>query len=271
MSTPTRGRLLISHITLRGPEVEQLFALLVERGTLTYEALAAEMVPTGSSRASLALEQAALDEALSFLVGVGMVAQEGSLRRRATFHPLKMADTPFSLHLLHRLLVHWEARQRAIQRVYQEAVAGDHLAITPRALRAQMERGPYQALCVWTGEKITFWSQLMAHVGLVRRLERGEECLIVPQPDLVRSALAWAQMQVAEPTSLDACLRCIDQALFACFTARGYLHQGLAQTLVALHRVGRVQLGHQADAARSHRLGSWRVSHLKMMTEDRTL
>jgi hypothetical protein len=52
----------------------------------------------------------------------------------------------------------------------------------------------------------------------------------------------------------------IDANLFACFTSRGRVHGGMAQTLLALDRLGRVRLSHSADAARSLLLGDRRVS-----------
>lgn len=62
--------------------------------------------------------------------------------------------------------------------------------------------------------------------------------------------------------SLAACLRVIDATFLACFTGRGRVHRGLAQTLLALESLGQVRLTHSADAAHSLLLGERRVSEV---------
>ncbi len=125
-----------------------------------------------------------------------------------------------------------------------------------------MERGAYRDLFVWTGEKIGFWLHLCHYLGLIRRLERSTEVLLVPQPALVAGALAWAQQQEGVGRSLAASLRMIDATFFAGFTRRGQVHRGLAQTVLALETLGLVRLTHHADAAHSLLLGERRVSDI---------
>ncbi len=86
----------------------------------------------------------------------------------------------------------------------------------------------------------------------------------MPQPWLIISALRWAGVQPGDVWSLDRCLRMVDAALFACFTRRGNVHVGLAQTLTAMHRRGVLRLTHSADAARSLLLGDRRVSEVEL-------
>jgi hypothetical protein len=90
--------------------------------------------------------------------------------------------------------------------------------------------------------------------------------LIVPHPSLVLAALRWAAQDALEgPHSASILLDKIDAALFACYTARGRVHRGLAQTLVALEHSGQVQITHSADAARSLLLGERRASELRLL------
>lgn len=260
MSATPAGRLLISHITLRGPELAQLYALVAARPEVTAEELRAALCPAGAGDAPFELADAPLREALSFLTLAGLIEGRGRPRRyRAT--PL-LDGAPFPLLLLRHLGAHPEERQRAISLVHRALVAGDALAITPQALRDHLERGPLGGLFAWTGEKVTLWAHLAAYLGLIRRPERSAELLAVPQPALLLDALRWAQGHRGGDVSLDAALRLLDSELFACFTGRGRVHRGLAQALLALERLGRIRLGHSADAARSLLLGERRVSEL---------
>jgi hypothetical protein len=265
MSAPAAGRLLISHITLRGPELRQVYDLVAERGPLAYGDLIAALAPPGGSVAP-ELADAPLLEALGFLVVAGLLEARGPSRRRAAYRatPL-LPDAPFPLLLLRHIRAHPEERQRALSLVYDELVAADAVGTTAAALRDQMERGPHRALFAWTGEKIGLWVHLADHLGLVRRLERSAEVLVVPQPDLVARSLAWAQARLGGDPGLDPALRLVDTELFACFTARGRVHRGLAQALLALERLGRARLTHSADAARSLLLGERRVSEVALL------
>lgn len=264
-SSPSLGRLLISHITLRGPELEQLYGQIAACPDISYEHVCARMIPLDADGAEFGLDQAALREALNFLLVARLVGQQGASRRRATFRATPRLDhAPFPLLLLLHLRAHSDERQRAIAAIYTQLVADDALAVTPQAIRSQMERGPLRDLFAWTGEKIGLWAHLLGYVGLLRRLDRGDDVLLVPQPALVRAALAWAGARSDATCSLAGCLQAIDRDLFTCFTRRGRVHVGLAQTLIALHRLGRVQLTHSADAAQSLLLADWRVSDVRL-------
>ncbi len=271
MSTPSLGRLLISHITLRGPELSQLYNLIENRQVITYDDLRAELVLRDATDSTFQLEEAPLREALNFLLVAGLIEQHGSSRRKASFEasPL-IPDVSFSLLLLHHLSTLQDERQRAFILIYRQLIAQDIVALTPEVLRSQMERGEHQGLFAWTGEKITFWIHLANFLGLVRRLERSTEVIIVPQTALVLAALQWSGRQSGVAHSLDAQLRKIDSTFFTCFTSRGRVHRGTAQALVALHKLGQIRLTHSADAVGSLMLGDWRVSniHLAAIQED---
>jgi hypothetical protein len=271
MTAPSLGRLLISHITLRGPELSQLYALIAEHPSASYDELITTLMPAGADASSFGLEEAPLREALNFLLVARLIEQQGPSRRKASFTatPL-LRDTPFALLLLHHIQTHGDERQRAPALIYRQIVADDALAISPPALREQMERGPHRRLFTWTSEKISFWAHLAAYTGLIRRSEREADLLIVPRPDLVLSALRSASAQVGLSTSLDALLDSVDAAYFACFTSRGRVHRGLAQTLLALDRAGHLRLTHSADAARSLMLGERRISDVWVSDPDPT-
>src|SRR5690606_19194380 len=68
MSAPSLGRLLISHITLRGPELQQLYAQIAARPGISYPELAAAAVPASAARDPFDLGEAPLAEALNFLL-----------------------------------------------------------------------------------------------------------------------------------------------------------------------------------------------------------
>jgi hypothetical protein len=257
MTSSPVGRLLISHITLRGPELRQLYELVARQGALSHSALVAMLVPCGHANEDMV--EAPLREALSFLTGVGLLARQGA-NRRAVYHlATKAADQPFALVLLRKIRAHPDLRQQAISLVHDQLVADDLLHLTANEVRERMERGSHGDLFAWTGEKIGLWTHIADFVGLIRRLERTADLVLVPQPELVLAALHWAQQQVGN-TSLDKSLHLIDTALFACYTQRGRVHRGLTQTLLMLEQFGGIQLGHNADAARSVLLSERRVS-----------
>jgi hypothetical protein len=147
--------------------------------------------------------------------------------------------------------------------LHQQFVAQDAFALSVSTLRDEAERSSLGGLFAWTGEKIAFWVRLCERLGLVRSLARDGHVLLAPRPDLVLAALR-AQLSDQRAASLAACLRAIETTCFACFTARGTVQRGLAQTLVALHRLGALQLSHSSDAAQSLLLGEWRVSDVAL-------
>lgn len=261
MTTPTLNRLLISHITLRGPELYQLYTHIHNHPGRSYPELVAHFVPAGVGNDDFSLSEATLREALNFLLVANLVEQRGNSRFKATFAatPL-LTDAHFSLLLLYHIRMHSDERQRAPVLIYQQLAAEDVLTTTSPVLRDQMERGNNQNLFAWTGEKIGFWLHLFSFLGLVRRPERSNEMLILPQLSLVLAALNWAQTHAA--VSLASCLEMLDATFFACFTARGRVHCGLSQTLLALDSLGLVQLTHHADASHSLLLGERRVSDI---------
>jgi len=260
-ATPT-GRLLISHITLRGPELAQVYAQVAARPEVSADDLRDRLAPAAAGASPFELADAPLREALSFLSLAGLVEARGR-QRRYSAAPL-LPGAPFPLLLLHHLRRHAEERQRAISLVHQALVTEDMLTTTVLALRDQIERGPLRDLFAWTGEKVTLWAHLAAYLGLIRRVERSAELLAVPALDLTLAALTWAAAELNGDSSLDAALRWIDAGLFACLTARGRVHRGVAQTLLALERLGQVRLSHSSDAARSLLLGERRVSDLAL-------
>lgn len=265
MTTPSLGRLLISHITLRGPELAQLYGLIVEHPGISFTDLVYQLVPKGAPDIEFGLDEAPLREALNFLLVVGLVAQSGPSRRKASFLPSPHLPGPsFPLLLLHHMYTHLDERQRAITQIHSQLVADDILALTPQALRNHMERSPTRVPFVWTGEKITFWTHIASYLGVARRLDRSQDVLIVPRPVLVKDALQWANTQSDARQSLYGCLQVIEEMFFTCFTSRGQVHRGLAQTLTAMHRLGTLRLTHSADAAHSLLLGDWRVSEVHL-------
>ena len=56
MSAPSLGRLLISHITLRGLELAQLYAFIAERPGVSYDELTNALMPVGASDSLFGLE-----------------------------------------------------------------------------------------------------------------------------------------------------------------------------------------------------------------------
>ncbi|HKP53623.1 MAG TPA: hypothetical protein VJ183_13350 [Chloroflexia bacterium] len=264
-SPPTIGRLLISHITLRGPEIKQLHSFITATSGVAYHELAEWFVPGWRPDSAFSLEEATLREALNFLLLAGLVRQQGESRRKANFRAVALYEgAPFELKLLWAVRCQADERQQAIWLVHRQLVTRDVLAISAAELRDELERGPYARLFTWTGEKINFWSQLSSFLGLIHRPDRSPELLIAPTPSLLCQALSWALDGSPQRHSLATPLHRVNESLFSCFTERGRVHTGLSNSLIALHRLGTIRLSHSADAANSLLLGAWRVSDIEL-------
>ncbi|NTU86160.1 MAG: hypothetical protein HGA45_43670, partial [Chloroflexales bacterium] len=109
MSTVGGGRLLISHITLRGPELAQAYGLIVARHEVSGDDIVAALCPAAGT-SPFALADAPLREALSFLSLSGLVEARGRQRRYSPTPSL--SAEPFPLLLLHHLAAHSDRRQQ---------------------------------------------------------------------------------------------------------------------------------------------------------------
>lgn len=267
---PTLGRLLISHITLRGPELQQTYERIVAHGEMDHEELRAELMPGNNVRDSFGLDDAILREAINFLLVARLIQQVGDSRRTATFRAVPfIADVQFPLLLLNHITMLSDERQRAPTLIHRQLIGEDALSVTPANVRDRMERSQYANVFTWTSEKTTFWSQFAAYLGLARKLEREGNFLLIPQLSLVLEAIQHEMRQANTLTAtvpLASILDAIDDHFFACYTRQRRIHSGLAQALVALHRLGYVRLNHESDAPRSLVLANRRVSHI-LLTE----
>jgi hypothetical protein len=269
MSSPSLGRLLISHITLRGPEIAQFYSVVSRGPGIAYDDLMERVVLRVSAVDGFGLEEAPAREALNFLLVARLITQQGIVRKRSVFHasPL-LADVPFALLLLHHLTMHDDERQQAMSLVHRQLVLDDILSVESADLRSHIERSTLRDLFAWTSEKLSLWASLYTFLGIVRRLERTSDVFLVPQPELLLDALRWANGLLHTSGSLGAYLEAIDAHLFACLTRRGRLHQGAAQTLLALQRTGKIDLSHEADAAQSVLVGDRRISHIRLSSTE---
>jgi hypothetical protein len=267
---PSQGRLLISHITLRGPELRQTYERIVAHVEVGYEELCAEFVLGDRVHDDFGLADAILREALNFLLVARLVQRRGGSWRTARFRaaPL-LTGVAFPLLLLRHIASLSDDRQRAPVLIQRQLTEEDVLSVTPVTLREHMERGRYATLFTWTNEKAIFWGHLAAYLGLVRRLEREGTLLLVPQPLPVLAALRFELGRIGAPPAswvpLAAALDGVEDRFFACYTRHRRVHRGLAQTLIALHRLGEVRLMHESDASSSLLLGNWRVSHVCLL------
>src|SRR3954468_7527241 len=101
VQAPSLSRLLISHITLRGPEVKEVYRFIASRTLVSYQELAIRFVPSWQPGSAFMVEEAALREGLNFLLVAGLVQQHGDSRRKANFSALRPHDNgPFELQLI---------------------------------------------------------------------------------------------------------------------------------------------------------------------------
>jgi hypothetical protein len=262
------NRLLISHIILRGPEIQQIYMAIEVHQRLDWQELYKTFVAHNDTEDPFKLEEATLREALNFLVISRMIRRRKQKKSLYFFIDPKSHGLAFPLALLTHVHQHPDKRQQAISLIYQQLIAHDTLSITQQQLRDEQERGPYRELFTWTSEKISFWTHLAMYLGLIYRLERENVLIIAPQPELLLLAIKQV-LATPEPTSsIMVCLQRISQLFFACFSSNGRVHGGITQTLVAMHRLGMIHLSHQDDAVRSLVLGNWRVSEIALPTQE---
>ncbi|MCS7288237.1 MAG: hypothetical protein RMJ55_07115 [Roseiflexaceae bacterium] len=258
------NRLLISHITLRGRELKQLYEQIAACPGISFADLVVALTPEQPETFGLA--DTTLREALNFLLIASMVKQEGAERRRASFYPTpQLVDAPFALLLLHHIQTHPDRRQQALALIQRLLAAEDILALAPAQVRERMERSPIGSLFAWTGEKVRFWGSLAHYLGVVRWFGNNTDILLVPQPYLLFQALEWiVRGNETDEHHLRRVLDDIDCRFFACYTTQKRVHQGVVQSLLALERMGSVHLSHRADAASSLLLNERRISHFRL-------
>src|SRR5689334_4366852 len=121
MTSPSLGRLLISHITLRGPELSQLYKLIAEQPNISYDDLIEVLMPLAVGASPFGLDEAPLREAVNFLLVARLIEQQGSSRRKASFMatPL-LKEAPFAPLLLYHIQAHSDERQRAPALIYRQ-------------------------------------------------------------------------------------------------------------------------------------------------------
>ncbi len=273
MTISSSNRLLISHITLRGVELEQLYRRIESQPGIYFNDLVFALSPDPCDHSRLELTETALFEAVNFLIVADMIRSEGSTRRQACFYPKPMLnDIPFPLLLLYHIQAHPDKRQRALALVQRHLVAEDILSSNTKDIRIEMERSSLGNLFVWTSEKVIFWSHLSHYLGTVRRLNHKNEILIVPQMSLLLKTLHWTnKTELVDIYHLRQSLDAIDRLFFACYTVHNRVHQGIVQALVALEKTGYVQFFHYSDSQSSLLLNERRISHFRLKKEDRLL
>lgn len=262
---PSVGRLLISHITLRGPDLRQTYARIVAHNEVNLETLHCEVALDTNVQNQFGLEDAILRETINFLLITRLIEQRGESRRKASFRATPLLDgVEFPLLLLHHIMTLTDARQRAPILIHRQLISDDILSFTPASIREHMERSQYRDLFTWTSEKTTFWSHLAAYLGLARRLEREGRYLLIPQLSLMLAAIRY-EMRQAQIFPLALLLDALEENFFACYTRQRRIHRGLEQTLIALNHLGHIRLSHESDTPRSFTLANHRVSHIQLI------
>jgi len=262
-------RLLISHIIVRGRELQQIYSTLAAHAFLTEQELQEAFVtPPDVEQDPFAFNAATFRETLNFLLIIRMVKKQETNHQTVYSASPARQSLPFSLLLLHHLTTHPDERQQALAHVYRHLIRQDALSLTLGEVREKLECVVQPFAFAWTDEKIAFWAQLAQYVGIIYRLERDYRLLVAPTPTLLLLAIKQAmKQQQTEYANVAACLQFIDEQYFACFTDQHTVHSGITQTIKVLHGQGKIILTHQADAAHSLLLQDWRISTIQLPPE----
>jgi hypothetical protein len=258
---PSEG-LFINRITLRGPEMEALYAHLVARGPCTRAEIEARFVPPlgRGERASNLVVRDALDG----LCTLGQVRAEAD----GTFHAEELsAGRSFKVALLGRLRALPE-RQSAFMALYEACVRSGRQMFRPDEL-LNAARATVETDGDWTPEKIRFWRELCSYLGIAAAVDGA--VLIAPRGSLLEHLLE--ECAVGQEQAAAEVFERIDREWAPCMADESKLHAGWAEVLDGLSARRRVRLVLGADAPRNLTAtvaGQPRVwSRIQLATADR--
>lgn len=259
-------RLLINRITLRGPEMERIFRHVRRHPGVSYEALVERYVPPEPGVFSPTNDEL-LKDAIGFMLTAGVLALESNSNawaKRTFVVPPDLPTDDFRLELLAALRAQPDPRQRAVAGVHDHLAGMDVVHVPANHTHRWMERSEWGGLFSWNEEKTRLVVGLYSYLGLVVPLEdNGYMC--IPRLALVKAIFKQVRKEAAAGARMPIrdVLEAIETSYFACFTAKGRVHRGLAFALEEMADRGMIRLRHQADSARSVLVGTRRVSEVE--------
>ena len=232
-------RLLLGYVTLRGPDLEQVYRYLESNSPCEVSQIVDDLFVGSDSEGSNHPE-----ECLRFLQTVDMVRKtdEGYV----IMNEEVSEDTSFGLKLL-RHLKEQGGKQSSLTYIL-ELIAREDLSTTTQSdLIATIERDDNGYDFSWTDPKIKQWSYLMDYIGVIR-METENELIFYPKRDLVLELLINHHNQTEED-NLTSLVEYIEKNYWNCMTqsTQPTIYEGLSATLLNMHRSGIIQLQSYSD------------------------
>ncbi|HYG57734.1 MAG TPA: hypothetical protein VD902_06665 [Symbiobacteriaceae bacterium] len=230
---------LLNYITTLGGTLESVFNLVAARGQLTLEQC--------QQQADFRREKSERDhvkDALNFLHTCGLVTREDGAYRTE--------EKPAEGVAFHLLLVQAIRRapehQADFMKIYDLLVRQGHVSLSDDDLITIMNRTEFTT----PGEadlnlnKAAWWLRTSHHLGIIRKLQRSKQFLVMPEATLVLELMARAGADRQQISLMDW-LKYTETECFAAVTAEGKLHPGLASVVAELAARGLIKLGIKDD------------------------
>lgn len=234
-------RLLLGYVTLRGPDLEQVYRFIESKAPCTEEEFVDELFIDDGSDGSSHHE-----ECLRFLRSVDMVKLTDD--RYDVINEQILEDQTFGLKLLHHL--HEQTgRQTHVTFIIDLITKKNLTSSTQSELIKTIERSEENVYeFTWTDPKIKMWSYLLDFIGVIQ-MESEEELTFYPRREFVIELLKHYSTST-DQSDLSGFLEYINNNYWNCFTTTSppTIHQGLSAVLINLAASGIIELHTYSDA-----------------------
>lgn len=232
-------RLLLGYVTLRGPDLEQVYWYVKSNSPCSESDIVDELFVGAGSDGSSHHE-----ECLRFLSTVDMVQKTDEAYK--VMNEEICGDTSFGLKLLYHLKQQ-EAKQSSLTYIL-DLISKENISETSQSdLIKTIERDESDYGFSWTDPKIKQWSYLMDYIGVIQ-MESERELTFYPQRGFVLELLQDHQNTVGED-DLASLFEYINENYWFCLTQTTppTVSVSLSSTLLNMNRTGAINLRSLSD------------------------
>lgn len=232
-------RLLLGYVTLRGPDLEQVYRYLKSNSPCEETQIVDDLFVGVDSEGSNHHE-----ECLRFLQTVDMVRKTDEGYEVMNEEVSK--DTSFGLKLL-RHLHQQEGKQSSLTYILDLISKEDLSESSQSDLITAIERDDNGFDFSWTDPKIKQWSYLMDYVGVIR-METESELMFYPKRDLVFEILTEHQNDTEDDGLIRLC-EYFNENYWNCMTqnTQPTVYTGLSSTLLNMATADIINLQSYSD------------------------
>jgi len=231
-------RILLSHITVRGPDLESIHQVVKDRKSASFDFLANLFAMPEAGGSGVQVHQ--LRECLNFLETVGIIKANKSTKGEEFVLEPNLPDVAFPLILLNRLKL---SAENSFYLVHKHLVSNDVLSVDMGALKRTVESS-LELGFTWNEQKLGFWMNLADYLGLGKKYAYSQIFVCFPSSELLKNLLTVtvSKRKSGERVNLGEFVNYLSTEFFECLTREGLLFKGLQQSLLVLQRKGRISL-----------------------------